>query len=51
MEVYQFIGVRQIEWGMLAAATTVTIVPIILFVVAVNRYLAAGLSFGVVIKE
>ena len=51
MEVYQFIGVRQIEWGMLAAATTATIVPIILFVVAVNKYLAAGLSFGVVIKE
>ena len=51
MEVYQFIGVRQIEWGMLAAATTATIVPIILFVIAVNRYLAAGLSFGMVIKE
>lgn len=51
MEVYQFIGVRQIEWGMLAAATTATIVPIIVFVIAVNKYLAAGLSFGVVIKE
>jgi multiple sugar transport system permease protein len=36
---------------MLAAATTATIVPIIVFVIAVNKYLAAGLSFGVVIKE
>jgi multiple sugar transport system permease protein len=51
MEVYQFIGVRQIEWGMLAAATTATIIPIVLFVIVVNKYLAAGLSFGVVIKE
>ena len=51
MQVYQFIGVRQIEWGMLAAATTATIIPVVLFVIAVNKYLAAGLSFGVVIKE
>lgn len=51
MQVYQFIGVRQIEWGMLAAASTAIIIPVLLFVVAVNRYLAAGLSFGVVIKE
>ena len=51
MQVYQFIGVRQIEWGMLAAASTAIIIPVLLFVVAVNKYLAAGLSFGVVIKE
>lgn len=51
MQVYQFIGVRQIEWSLLAAATTVIIIPVLLFVVAVNKYLAAGLSFGVVIKE
>jgi len=51
MQVYQFIGVRQIEWGLLAAASTATIVPVLLFVIAVNRYLAAGLSFGVVLKE
>ena len=35
----------------LAAASTATIVPVLLFVIAVNRYLAAGLSFGVVLKE
>lgn len=51
MQVYQFIGVRQIEWGMLAAATTATILPVLLLIIAVNKYLAAGLSFGVVIKE
>lgn len=51
MQVYQFIGVRQIEWGMLAAASTAIIIPVLLFVVVVNKYLAAGLSFGVVIKE
>jgi multiple sugar transport system permease protein len=51
LAVYQFIGVRKIEWGMLAAASTAMIVPVLLFIVAVNRYLAAGLSFGVVIKE
>ncbi|WP_425499613.1 carbohydrate ABC transporter permease [Halogeometricum luteum] len=51
MQVYQFIGVRQIEWGLLAAASTAVILPVLVFVVAVNKYLAAGLSFGVVIKE
>ncbi len=51
MQVYQFIGVRQIEWGMLAAASTAIIIPVLIFVVAVNKYLAAGLSFGVVLKE
>ncbi|WP_136688587.1 carbohydrate ABC transporter permease [Halorhabdus amylolytica] len=51
MQVYQFIGVKQIEWGMLAAASTAVIVPVLVFLIAVNKYLAAGLSFGVVIKE
>ncbi|SEP08264.1 multiple sugar transport system permease protein [Halogranum amylolyticum] len=49
--VYSFIGSRSIEWGMLAAASTAMIVPVIIFLIAVNKYLAAGLSFGVVIKE
>ncbi len=51
MQVYKFIGVRKIEWGMLAAASTTVILPILIFVVLVNRYLASGLSFGVVLKE
>jgi multiple sugar transport system permease protein len=49
--VYSFIGSRSIEWGMLAAASTAMILPVVIFLIAVNKYLAAGLSFGVVIKE
>lgn len=49
--VYSFIGSRSIEWSMLAAASTAMIVPVVVFLIAVNKYLAAGLSFGVVIKE
>lgn len=49
--VYSFIGSRSIEWSMLAAASTAMIVPVAIFLIAVNKYLAAGLSFGVVIKE
>lgn len=49
--VYSFIGSRSIEWGMLAAASTAMIIPVVIFLIAVNKYLAAGLSFGVVIKE
>ena len=51
MTVYQFIGARRIEWGMLAAASVVVVLPILLGLIAVNRYLASGLSFGVVLKE
>jgi multiple sugar transport system permease protein len=51
MQVYQFIGVRQIEWGLLAAASTAVIIPVLIFIIAVNKYLAQGLSFGVVVKE
>jgi multiple sugar transport system permease protein len=49
--VYSFIGSRSIEWSMLAAASMSMIIPVAIFLVAVNKYLAAGLSFGVVIKE
>jgi multiple sugar transport system permease protein len=49
--VYSFIGSRSIEWSMLAAASTAMILPVAIFLIAVNKYLAAGLSFGVVIKE
>ncbi|MFC6862039.1 carbohydrate ABC transporter permease [Halomicroarcula sp. GCM10025817] len=49
--VYSFIGSRSIEWSMLAAASMSMIIPVAIFLIAVNKYLAAGLSFGVVIKE
>jgi len=51
MTVYQFIGARRIEWGMLAAASVVVVMPILIGLIAVNKYLASGLSFGVVLKE
>lgn len=51
IEIYQFIGAREIDWGMLAAASSLVFVPLLVLIVAVNRYLAAGLSFGVVLKE
>lgn len=51
IQIYQFIGAREIDWGMLAAASSLVFVPLLLFIIAVNRYLAAGLSFGVVLKE
>jgi len=51
MTVYQFIGARRIEWGMLAAASVVVVLPILLGLIVVNKYLASGLSFGIVLKE
>ena len=49
--VYSFIGSRQIEWGMLAAASTAVFIPVLVFIVVMNRYLATGLSFGVAGRE
>lgn len=51
LAVYSFIGSRQIEYAMLAAASTTMILPILVLLILANRYLAAGLSFGVVLKE
>lgn len=51
LAVYNFIGSRQIEWTMLAAASTTMILPVLLLLILANRYLATGLSFGVVLKE
>lgn len=49
--VYSFIGSRQIGWGMLAAASTAVFIPVLVFIVVMNRYLATGLSFGVAAGE
>ena len=51
LQVYTFIGSRDIQYSMLAAASMAMIVPVLVFLVAANRYLASGLSFGVVLKE
>lgn len=51
LQVYTFIGSRDIQYSMLAAASMAMIIPVLIFLVVANRYLAAGLSFGVVLKE
>jgi len=51
LAVYSFIGSRNIEWSMLAAASMTMILPVLLLLVVANRYLASGLSFGAVLKE
>lgn len=51
LQVYSYIGSRQVEWGMLAAASTAVFIPVLLFIVVMNRYLATGLSFGVAAEE
>jgi multiple sugar transport system permease protein len=35
-----------VDWGILFAAATVQLVPVLLFVVFMNRYLVAGLTAG-----
>lgn len=47
LEVYSFIGVRQVQWGLLAASSTLVILPVLAFIIISNKYLATGLSFGV----
>lgn len=39
-------SVEGVDWGTLFAASTVQLVPIVLFVIAVQRYLVAGLTAG-----
>ena len=38
--------VEGVDWGMLFAAATVQLVPIVVFVIAVQRYVVAGLTAG-----
>ena len=41
-------SVEGVDWGTLFAASTVQLVPIVVFVLAAQRYLMAGLSAGAV---
>lgn len=41
-------SVEGVQWGMLFAASTVQLAPIVLFVIAAQRYLMAGLAAGAV---
>ena len=51
LAVYNFIGSRDIEYAALAAASMAMILPVLVILVVANKYLASGLSFGVVLKE
>jgi multiple sugar transport system permease protein len=51
LAVYNFIGSRDIQYAALAAASMAMIFPVLVILVVANRYLASGLSFGVVLKE
>ena len=35
-----------VDWGVLFAASTIQLVPVLLFVVVMHRYLIAGLTAG-----
>ena len=46
--VASFISNRTLDWGPMAAAATVALVPIVLLTVVIQRWLVAGLSSGAV---
>ncbi len=43
-----FMGTSEIQWGAMAAATVIAIVPELLLVLAVQKYMIRGLTFGAV---
>lgn len=43
-----FISYEQVLWGQMAAASVVTIIPVLLFAFLVQRWLVRGLTFGAV---
>lgn len=46
--VSSFIANRSLDWGPMAAAATIAIIPIVIFTVFIQKYLVAGLSSGAV---
>lgn len=46
--VASFISNRTLDWGPMAAAATVALIPIVLLTVVIQRWLVAGLSSGAV---
>ena len=45
---YTFVGYQQIQWGQLAAAGTVMLLPVLVFLFFFQRQLVRGLTFGAV---
>ncbi|NLA59110.1 MAG: carbohydrate ABC transporter permease [Firmicutes bacterium] len=46
--VYSFVTFRQVIWGSLAAAGTLTALPVLVFVLLVQRHLVRGLTLGAI---
>lgn len=46
--VASFISNRTLDWGPMAAAATITLIPIVIFTIFIQKYLVAGLSNGAV---
>ena len=46
--VASFISNRTLDWGPMAAASTVALLPIIIFTIAIQKWLVVGLSGGAV---
>jgi len=43
-----FMGTNEVQWGLMAAATVIAIVPEMVLALAVQRYMIRGLTFGAV---
>lgn len=43
-----FMGTNEVQWGLMAAATVIAIVPEMAMALAVQRYMIRGLTFGAV---
>jgi len=43
-----FMGTNEVQWGLMAAATVIAIVPELVLALAVQRYMIRGLTFGAV---
>jgi multiple sugar transport system permease protein len=41
-------GTNEVQWGLMAAATIVAIIPLFVLALAVQRYMIRGLTFGAV---
>ena len=43
-----FMGTNEVQWGLMAAATVIAVVPEMILAVAMQRYMIRGLTFGAV---
>jgi multiple sugar transport system permease protein len=46
--IYNFIGYNDVKWGELTAASTLVVIPVVIFILVMRRQLVRGLTFGAV---